>query len=123
DPKDPTFAKLLDRLGKVARLCAAAGLTLGFETGQESGQVLKAFLDQLGEPNVAVNFDAANIILYRSGDPIEALRLLGPRVRGCHLKDAVAAKAPGAWGDEVAVGRGEVDWPELFQTMSDSGFS
>ncbi|MGD0899339.1 MAG: sugar phosphate isomerase/epimerase family protein, partial [Thermoguttaceae bacterium] len=117
DPKDPTLAKLLDRVGRVARLFAAAGVTLAFETGQESGPALKAFLEQLGEPSVAVNFDPANMILYRSGDPLEALRLVGPWVRGCHLKDAVAAKVYGTWGNEVPVGTGQVDWPDLFRTM------
>ena len=93
-------------------------MTLGLETGQESGPALKAFLEHLGEPNVAVNFDPANMILYENGDPIEALRLVGPWVRGCHLKDAVATQVPGTWGEEVALGSGEVDWPAFFRTLA-----
>jgi sugar phosphate isomerase/epimerase len=123
DPQDPACAKLVERLRRVARLLAAAGMTLGFETGQESGPALKAFLEHLGEPNVAVNFDPANMILYENGDPIQALRLVGPWVRGCHLKDAVATKVPGTWGQEVAVGTGQVDWPAFFRTLREIGFA
>jgi sugar phosphate isomerase/epimerase len=123
DPQDPAFAKLVERVRKVARLLAAAGMTLGFETGQESGPALNSFLEHLGEPNVAVNFDPANMILYENGDPIPALRLVGPWVRGCHLKDAVATKVPGTWGQEVAVGTGQVDWPAFFRTLHEVGFA
>ena len=37
---------------------------------------------------MGVNFDPANMLLYDKGDPIEALRLLGPWVRQVHIKDA-----------------------------------
>jgi L-ribulose-5-phosphate 3-epimerase len=59
---------------------------------------------------VGVNFDPANMMLYGMGDPIEAFRLLLPRVVQVHLKDATATDTPGTWGAEVPVGSGEVDW-------------
>ena len=37
------------------------------------------FLRILGRPNVGVNFDPANMILYDKGDPLDALRALGCR--------------------------------------------
>jgi sugar phosphate isomerase/epimerase len=123
DRQDPAYATLTERLRKVARLLGAAGMTLGFETGQESGPALRAFLEQLGEPNVAVNFDPANMILYENGDPLEALRLVGPWVGGCHLKDAVATQVPGTWGQEVTVGTGQVSWPAFFRTLGEIGYA
>ncbi len=122
DSKDPTFAKLLGRVRQISKLFADHGLTLSFETGQETGEALVAFLEELKAPNVAVNFDPANMILYDKGDPIEALRLLGKRVKSCHVKDANRTKVPGNWGDEVPVGTGQVDWPKFFQTLSQIGF-
>lgn len=122
DHQDLIFAKLVERIRKVARLFAAAGITLGCETGQEAGPALKAFLQYLAEPNVAVNFDPANMILYNNGDPIEALRLVAPYVKSCHLKDGILTRVPGNWGEEAAVGTGQVDWAAFFQTMADIHF-
>jgi len=122
DPADPAFGKMIGRMREVARLFAGHGLTLCCETGQESAASLVTFLDHLGEPNVAVNFDPANMLLYHNGDPIAALRTLGPRVKSCHLKDAVVTRVPGTWGEEVPVGTGQVDWPAFFTTMAGIGF-
>ena len=119
EPADPGFDKMIGRMRQVARLFADHGLTLCCETGQESAAALVAFLGHLAEPNVAVNFDPANMLLYHNGDPIAALRALGPRVLSCHLKDATAPVVPGTWGEEVAVGRGQVDWPAFFATMDE----
>jgi sugar phosphate isomerase/epimerase len=123
DQKDPEFKKLLDRLRQVADLFAEFGLQLGLETGQETAESLNDFLDILERPNVGVNFDPANMILYDKGDPIEALRTLAPWLRQCHIKDATPTKKTGTWGEEVAVGTGEVDWTAFFRALREVGFS
>jgi sugar phosphate isomerase/epimerase len=123
DERDPGFAKLLDRIRLVAEIFAAKGIDLGFETGQESAASLLAFLTKLDRPNVGVNFDPANMILYDKGDPIEALRTLGPRLKQCHLKDATKTRQPGVWGEEAPLGSGQVNWPAFFRTLGDIRFS
>lgn len=122
DESDPGFARLLERMRRIADLFAASGLELGLETGQETAETLAAFLRVLARPNVGVNFDPANMILYGKGDPIAALRTLAPWLKQCHLKDARATKVPGTWGEEVAVGTGEVDWPAFFATLDAVGY-
>ncbi|HUS39474.1 MAG TPA: sugar phosphate isomerase/epimerase family protein [Pirellulales bacterium] len=122
ETSDPNHAKLTDRLRQIARLFARDGITVAFETGQESASSLNAFLDSLGEDNAKVNFDPANMILYNMGDPVAAVRELGPRVHSVHLKDANYTKTPGEWGEEVVLGTGEVDWPSFFQALDDIGF-
>lgn len=123
DKNAPTFATLLQRIGQIADLCAEQGVELGFETGQESAETLKQFLDELGRPGVGVNFDPANMILYAKGDPVQAARILGPSLKQIHLKDAVPAKTPGSWGKEVPVGTGAVDWPAFFTTLNELGYA
>ena len=54
---------------------------------------------------MGVNFDPANMILYDKGDPIAALRVVGPWIRSLHIKDARRTKVPGTWGEEVAAAR------------------
>jgi sugar phosphate isomerase/epimerase len=122
DTSNPTFVKLVDRIRQAAQLFAEAGITLGCETGQETGPDLKAFLEHLAQPNVAVNFDPANMILYNNGDPLEALRLIAPWVKSTHLKDANLTAVPGTWGEEVVLGTGQVDWGAYFSIMGEIGF-
>jgi sugar phosphate isomerase/epimerase len=117
DERDPDFVKLLARIRTIADLFAARGIHLAFETGQETAETLRAFLQKLARPNVGVNFDPANMILYDKGDPITALETLVPWLKQCHLKDATRTKTPGSWGEEVTVGTGEVDWLAFFRTL------
>ncbi|MBM3877515.1 MAG: sugar phosphate isomerase/epimerase [Verrucomicrobia bacterium] len=122
EESDPDYSKLLDRISRIAELFGEQGIALGFETGQETAETLRAFLEKLDCANVGVNFDPANMILYEKGDPIAALRVLAPFLRSCHLKDATATKVPGTWGDEVVVGTGQVDWRAFFRTLDEVKF-
>ena len=119
---DPDFRKLLERIDRIAGVFARDGIALGFETGQETAETLAAFLRVLGRKDVGVNFDPANMILYDKGEPLAALRTLGPWIRQCHLKDARRTRVPGTWGEEVAVGAGEVNWAAFLGTLETLGF-
>ncbi|HWX19526.1 MAG TPA: sugar phosphate isomerase/epimerase family protein [Candidatus Binatia bacterium] len=123
ESRAPNFARMLRRLTEVADIFSAAKIALGLETGQETAPVLVELLQNLKRPNVGVNFDPANMLLYGKGNPIEALRLLGPWIRQVHIKDAVRAKTPGTWGQEVPVGTGEVDWRAFFATLKELKFT
>lgn len=123
DPKDPDFAKMLRRLAETAEAFRAARIVLGLETGQETAPVLVKLLRKLNCPNVGVNFDPANMILYDKGNPIAALRKLGPWIRQVHIKDALRTKVPGTWGQEVTVGTGQVNWPAFFATLKEIKFT
>ena len=122
EPSDPNFAKLMDRIRRIGELFGEHGIDLGFETGQETAETLKAFLDQLAMPNVGVNFDPANMILYDKGDPIQALKVLAPYLKQCHIKDANRTLEPGTWGEEVTTGTGQVDWNAFFSTLASLGY-
>lgn len=125
-PHDHTsaeFKKLVSRIGQIADHFKRKGLELAFETGQEDADDLELFLIQLNRPNVGVNFDPANMILYDRGDPIDALQTLGKRLKQVHIKDANRTKNSGAWGEEVVVGTGEVDWKEFFDTLDGLRFA
>jgi sugar phosphate isomerase/epimerase len=120
---DPAFKKLFDRVVLIADRFAAKGIDLALETGQETAETLRAFLIRLNRPNVGVNFDPANMILYDKGNPIDALRTLGPWLKQCHIKDAVRTKAQGTWGEEVVVGQGDVKWREFFAALREMKFT
>jgi len=110
---------LLQRIRDLADLFAALGIGLGLETGQESAATLSEVLIEIDRRNVGVNFDPANMILYGMGDPIDALRRLGPFVRQVHIKDALPTRVPGTWGEEVPAGLGRVDWTAFFAAVAE----
>jgi sugar phosphate isomerase/epimerase len=122
DPADPAYQRLFDRVCRVADCFGEAGIGLAFETGQETAETLAEFLTRLNRPHVGVNFDPANMLLYDKGDPVEAVRVLAPWIRQCHLKDARRTRVPGTWGEEVVLGTGEVDWPAFFRALEEIGF-
>lgn len=117
EASDPNYAKLIDRLRTLAKMFAEAGIDLAFETGQEEAEILAKFLDDLAAPNVGVNFDPANMILYAKGDPVAGLKTLLPYLQQIHIKDANLTPEPGTWGSEVVVGTGQVDWPAFMEVL------
>ena len=117
DESDPAFGKMRDRLSTLANIFKEHHISLGLETGQETATELADWLQQLKHPNVCVNFDPANMLLYGKGDPVEALHVLAPWIRQVHIKDAHRAKTRGEWGEEVPVGRGEVDWHKFLAVL------
>jgi len=123
EPEAPERKPFLDTLTRVADIAAAKGVTVAFETGQETAKLLRRTLDDLKMPNLKVNFDPANMLLYDKGDPIEALGILGADVRSVHLKDAIRPKTPGQWGEEVPLGRGQANIPRFVKKLKEIGFS
>ncbi|HIG36854.1 MAG TPA: sugar phosphate isomerase/epimerase, partial [Oceanospirillaceae bacterium] len=66
---DPTYESLVQRVIQIADIFQSHGINLGFETGQENAHTLRAFLEHIDRPNIGVNFDPGNMILYNKGDP------------------------------------------------------
>ncbi|HWD18402.1 MAG TPA: sugar phosphate isomerase/epimerase family protein [Verrucomicrobiae bacterium] len=123
DESHPTFAKMLQRLDEVADIFMVHNILLGLETGQETAPELADLLHQLNHPNIYVNFDPANMIMYDKGDPVKALKTLAQWIRQVHIKDAKRTTAPGTWGAEVPVGSGEMDWRAFFATLKEVTFN
>jgi sugar phosphate isomerase/epimerase len=122
EPGDPDRKPFLDTLGKVSQLAADKGVTVAFETGQETADLLRRTLDDLKCPNLKVNFDPANMLLYDKGDPLRAVEVLGPDIRSVHVKDANRPTVPGQWGEEVPLGKGQVNIKQFVKTLQKVGY-
>lgn len=118
----PERKPFLDTLAQVADLAREVGVTVAFETGQESAALLRRTLDDLKSPNLKVNFDPANMLLYDKDDPIRAVELLAPDIRSVHVKDANRPPTPGVWGEEVPLGRGQTDTKLFVKTLKRAGY-
>jgi sugar phosphate isomerase/epimerase len=122
EPGDPDRIPFLNTLAKVSELAKAKGITVAFETGQETADLLRRTFDDLKCPNLKVNFDPANMILYDKGDPLRAVEILGPDIRSVHVKDANRTKVPGTWGEEVPLGKGQVNIRQFIKTLQKVGY-
>ncbi len=122
EPRDPDRKPFLDTLGKVSALAQAKGVTVAFETGQESADLLRRTLDDLKCSNLKVNFDPANMLLYDKGDPLRAVEILGPDIRSVHVKDADRPTTPGQWGTEVPLGQGQVNIAAFVRALKKVGY-
>jgi sugar phosphate isomerase/epimerase len=95
EKSDPEYREMLDITRDVCDHCKGNGQALHLETGQEPVDVLIEFLDDVDRDNLFVNFDPANMILYGTGEPIEALKKVGKYVRSVHCKDGTWSDQPG----------------------------
>ena len=103
--------------------CGGNDQYLHLETGQETAEGLLEFIRVVDRSNLKVNFDPANMILYGTGQPIEALRAVGNHVRSVHCKDGTWSDQPGeTWGAEVALGQGDVDMRAYLTTLKEIGY-
>ena len=125
DTTHPDYRDVLEMVRRVADHAAKYHQSFALETGQEPAHVLQKFLKEVDRPNLGINFDPANMILYGTGDPIEALSLLGPHVLSVHAKDGdwPPREQPGALGTERPLGQGSVDIPKFVRKLKDVGFS
>lgn len=123
ESNSPMYAELLAVARELCDICAAQGQTFVLETGQESARTLFTFVSDVERDNLMVNFDPANMVLYGSGDPIEALELLQSHVISVHCKDGRSPKAPGTLGSECALGDGEVNFPALLGLLKKMNYN
>ncbi|MDB5302075.1 MAG: asbF [Phycisphaerales bacterium] len=123
-PGDPRYPQIVGRIRELAGMMAQHGVDLLMETGQEPAAELLHFLGDLASPNVHINFDPANMILYGAGDPIEAIKVLGRHIRHVHVKDATPSNNPGiAWGEEVPFGTGRVGPKRFMEALKQAGYA
>ncbi len=122
EPGDPDRKPFLDTLARVSDLAKSKGVTVAFETGQETADLLRRTLDEVKCPNLKVNFDPANMLLYDKGDPLRAVEILGPDIRSVHVKDANRTKTPGTWGEEVPLGQGQANIKQFVKTLKKVGY-
>jgi len=143
DPNHPDFAGTVEALRQVVEVCAEAGVEFWFETGQETPVTLLRTIEEVskrlppawrrggsrseaqhvGTGILGINLDTGNLILYGKANPIDALDVFGPYVRGVHAKDALYPTNGSELGQEVPLGRGKVDFPAFVARLKALGYA
>jgi sugar phosphate isomerase/epimerase len=124
DAHDPLYKDVLAVTRDLCDHCKRNGQSVHLETGQETADALLQFIQDVQRDNLFINFDPANMILYGTGNPIEALEKVGKYVRSVHCKDGRWAAHPGQeWGTEVPLGEGDVGMEAYLRTLDKIGYT
>jgi len=123
-PDDVPREQVIRRLHNTAAYAAEHGVTVCMETHPPlgtNGDVARATLIAVNHPGLRFNFDTANIYYYNQGtDSVTELRKVAGFVAAVHLKDTDGGyHSP----NFPALGTGVVDFPSVFQTLANSGFT
>jgi sugar phosphate isomerase/epimerase len=119
------YMEIRDVAREICDHCGENGQAFTLETGQEPAKVLLKFIEDVGRANLKINFDPANMILYGTGDPVEALGVLGKFVISVHCKDGdwPPLDTPTALGMERPLGEGSVDIPAFISKLKEIGYT
>jgi sugar phosphate isomerase/epimerase len=124
DTGDPDYVAVRELVRRVCDYAATLEQTFALETGQERAEVLLDFIHDVNRDNLGINFDPANMILYGTGDPINALGILATHLLSVHCKDGnwPSPGHLGALGTEVPLGQGAVNVEKFLQEPRHIGY-
>lgn len=140
DPAHPRYAIMQDACGELAEFADSVGAHFAIETGPETSDVLKGFLDGLHSTGVAVNLDPANLVMVTGDDPVHAVHTLKDYIVHTHAKDGVLLKKTnpeiiygviphpddellkGPYFKEVPLGTGSVPFPAYLKALDEIGY-
>ena len=112
------------RLRTAGDVAAEHGVTIVLETHPDlmtNAAVARQTMQAVDHPQVRVNFDTANVYFYnRDVDAVSELRQIVPYVAALHLKDTDGGFKHWHF---PALGRGVVDFRQLFAVLDETGFS
>ena len=123
DPADPLYPQAVEAIRTVAQHCHDNGQYFLMETGQETPTTMSRMIRDVNMPNLAVGLDTANLILYGKANPVDAVDILGPHVRSIHAKDGRWPTDPSNLGEEVLIGKGLVNFREVFTKLHKIGYT
>lgn len=123
EAQDDFYRRFIADMKQLVRFAAANDQEFLFETGTETARWLRQTFDDIGEPNLGINFDPANLLIYGKDDPAALADLLAERIRIVHCKDAVPAAPGEKSGRETVLGQGATRFAELLKKLLDGGFA
>ncbi|NMA96455.1 MAG: sugar phosphate isomerase/epimerase, partial [Clostridiales bacterium] len=116
------------------------GATFAIETGPETADVLKGFIDDIDSRGLGVNFDPANLVMVVGDDPVKGVYTLKDHIVHTHAKDGIQFRKSypeHVYGTvpehyvaddgkpnymETPLGEGKVDFDGWIRALVDTGF-
>ncbi|MET3576150.1 sugar phosphate isomerase/epimerase family protein [Bhargavaea ullalensis] len=148
DESGRMYAVMQEACGELAAYAKSVDGYFAIETGPETAERLKRFLDSLPGDGVSVNYDPANLVMVTGDDPVRGVHLLKDYIVHTHVKDGVrlacvdprdvygmhgfnegsshgdiaAMVESGAFFREVPLGEGAVGFDAYFRALADIGY-
>lgn len=137
DPNHDRYKIMQEACFELAEYADSLDAHFAIETGPETSEVLKGFLDTLHSTGVAVNLDPANLVMVTADDPVKAVYNLKDYIVHTHAKDGRRNyyRAPEEiYGltekkmlaepsfTELPLGTGNVDFPAYLKALDDIGY-
>ena len=107
---------------ELALYADSIGSSFAVETGPETAEVLRVFLESLGAGGVRVNFDPANLVMCVNDDPVKGVAALGKFIVHTHAKDGVHFPTDPITWEEVPLGCGGVNWDAYLGALKKIGY-
>ena len=123
DETNPLYAGIVVAVQRICDALAKDDQVFALETGQETAATLRRLIDDVARPNLCVNFDPANMILYGNDQPIPATEKLAPFIDGVHCKDGCWPTEEGKLGEEKPLGQGDVDIEAWIRKLIEIGYT
>lgn len=137
DPNHDRYKIMQEACFKLAEYADSLDAHFAIETGPETSEVLRGFLDSLHSTGVAVNLDPANLVMVTGDDPVQAVYNLRDYIVHTHAKDgrrnyyrdpeAVygildVEKPESPSFTELPLGEGTVDFKNYIKALDDIGY-
>jgi|WetSurMetagenome_2_1015567.scaffolds.fasta_scaffold140076_2 L-ribulose-5-phosphate 3-epimerase len=122
NPKDVLYLEFIPIMKEIADYALKRGKDIYFETGQETPVTLLRAIQDIGAPNIYVNLDVGNLLLYGKANPLDGLQVLSKYVRSLHAKDADYPVNPLELGKEYPIPEGKVNFPGIVSKLKKIGF-
>ena len=140
DKNHDRYKIMQDACRELAEYADSIGSHFAVETGPETSDVLKEFLDSLGSRGVGVNLDPANLVMVTGDSPVNAVYNLRDYIVHTHAKDGIMLKPcipeyvygvvhpipeevlNECYFEEVPLGTGSVPFAEYLNALDDIGY-
>lgn len=119
DKESDEYKLLVNVLNEVARHGNRVGTSLAITPTRDSAADLNGLLSRITEGFVGINFDPA-VFAMCGRDAVAAYRELHQHVLHMTARDGV--RDIDGSGQEVVLGRGEVDWSELIALLTEADY-
>lgn len=122
DASSRAYLDLASAVRDVSEYAVNRGCCLAIETGPESAESLAGFIAVVKSDGTKVNYDPANLCM-NGFDHIGGVKTLAPHIVHTHAKDGVYESGKHGKYQEVALGKGDVDFPRYLAALRDISYT
>lgn len=118
DPSAPAYQTMLRSVSEIVKHAQEVDVYFAMETGQETPQALKEFVETVDNPYLKINYDPCNLLRFGSEEgTIHGVSVLKDYIVHTHAKD---------WNPDTkraTCGEGLVPWDGYIQALKDIGYT